>query len=435
MTASASSSRCSEAASRGSILNVTARFEGLDALRAAAMLLGIMVHAAVPYMPTRMPSLLWPVHDAHPVAFCDAVFWAIHVFRLPVYFVLSGYFAERLFQQRGAREFLKHRLQRLVKPFVVSLCTLNMLTFLIFAWGWYLTGRCTIEQIFNPFVFFTPDIQSNFFGPAHLWFLADLILMSLVFWAIRRESGVTVVSDGIPQAQAPGILMPVLFALPTAMILWGSVGVVVAFNNSFIPDPPRLLYFGIYFVCGVMFCRHSEWFLAATRFSGIHVAASLPLTMLSVAAIHRELDSPCTGNQLLTGLSVSLAAWFSIFGWFGVFVHYWRRSTTLLRYLSDSSYWIYLCHLPLVALAQILLHSVPLSAMFKFSAVTGFALFGGLLTYAMFVRHTVIGQTLHGPRAVAKRGHAADRAASRPSSPVFGRYPAAETPVSQSAVH
>lgn len=374
------------------------RFEGLDALRAAAMLLGVMLHAAVPYTPTRMPDLLWAVHDPVPSAMCDFVFWSIHVFRLPVYFVLSGFFAELLFQKRGRRQFLQHRTQRLLIPYLFSIATIGVVTFGLFATGWYLTGRCTLEQIFNPLVFFTPDIQRNFFGPAHLWFLADLILLTAAFWLLRGDSGAGLTSEQKSGRSIPSAMVPFVFAFPTAMVLWGNVSPVVAFNNSFIPDPARLLYFGIYFSSGVMFCRHRIWFLEAIRYPGLHLLLALPCIVLSVAALRLEIADSCTLHQLFVGLSVCSAAWLSIFGCFGVFVHRWKSSSPVIQYLADSSYWVYLCHLPLTVFAQILLHRMMLPTNLKFLFVSTFTLAAGLSTYGLFVRNSIVGQILNGSR-------------------------------------
>ena len=42
----------------------TEHYDALDALRAAAMLLGVVLHGAISYMTCRMPRLLWPVRSS-----------------------------------------------------------------------------------------------------------------------------------------------------------------------------------------------------------------------------------------------------------------------------------------------------------------------------------------------------------------------------------
>ena len=57
----------------------------LDALRATAMLLGIVLHAGLSFTP-----FPWAVQDERQSGFFWFLFAAIHGFRMPVFFVLNG---------------------------------------------------------------------------------------------------------------------------------------------------------------------------------------------------------------------------------------------------------------------------------------------------------------------------------------------------------
>src|SRR3569832_2431323 len=65
---------------------LTGRLAGLDALRGGAMLLGVLLHAAMAYMPTRIRHMLWPVMDEPTSVICDVVYWGALTFRLPLFF-------------------------------------------------------------------------------------------------------------------------------------------------------------------------------------------------------------------------------------------------------------------------------------------------------------------------------------------------------------
>jgi len=70
-----------------------------------------------------------------------------------------------------------------------------------------------------------------------------------------------------------------------------------------------------------------------------------------------------------------------------------------LRYVADSSYWIYLMHLPL-ALVLILLIAplgLPFPVAWLLVAALLFSILLGL--YELVVRHSVVGKVLNGPRA------------------------------------
>ncbi|HEY1172403.1 MAG TPA: acyltransferase family protein [Verrucomicrobiae bacterium] len=101
----------------------TTRRHDLDALRAVAMLLGIALHAALSFLPG-----IWVVEDnsSHPVF--GLLITAVHGFRMPLFFLISGYFTAMLWRKRGLRELLKQRWQRIGKPCLVGLITIVPLT-------------------------------------------------------------------------------------------------------------------------------------------------------------------------------------------------------------------------------------------------------------------------------------------------------------------
>ena len=83
----------------------------LDALRTMAMLLGIVLHAGLSFTP-----FPWPVQDERQSGFFWLLFAAIHGFRMPVFFVLSGFFTAMLWRGRGLKSLLSHRFRRVLLP-------------------------------------------------------------------------------------------------------------------------------------------------------------------------------------------------------------------------------------------------------------------------------------------------------------------------------
>ena len=99
--------------------NSPARRYDLDALRAAAMLLGIVLHAGLSFTP-----FPWPVRDTQQNDFFGLLFAVIHGFRMPVFFVLSGFFTAMLWRRRGLKSLLSQRLRRVFLPFLLGLVTI-----------------------------------------------------------------------------------------------------------------------------------------------------------------------------------------------------------------------------------------------------------------------------------------------------------------------
>ena len=89
---------------------VMTRFHELDALRAFAMLLGVVLHAV------NVPSLARMAGRGqgrfHPSLPYDDIVHAIHGFRMPVFFLLSGLFTAVLWRRYGVQtDSIKHRPQ------------------------------------------------------------------------------------------------------------------------------------------------------------------------------------------------------------------------------------------------------------------------------------------------------------------------------------
>ncbi|HKM54066.1 MAG TPA: acyltransferase family protein, partial [Isosphaeraceae bacterium] len=86
------------------------------------------------------------------------------------------------------------------------------------------------------------------------------------------------------------------------------------------------------------------------------------------------------------------------FGLLGLSLGVFHRPRRALSYLADSSYWVYLCHLPLVGLLQVDLLPVRAPGAIKFVVVFTVTMALCLSSYQVMVRHTFLGLWLHGPR-------------------------------------
>ena len=99
------------------------RRHDLDALRAFAMLLGILLHVGLSFTP-----FPWPVQDTRQSPLVGLGFAAIHGFRMPLFFLVSGFFTAMLWNKRGPRALLRHRAMRILLPCLLGLVTIVPLT-------------------------------------------------------------------------------------------------------------------------------------------------------------------------------------------------------------------------------------------------------------------------------------------------------------------
>src|SRR5262245_31682611 len=94
---------------RRTLMHPSNRLHALDAVRAVALLLGVVLHATQPYV----AGLPWMTPEA-PQDVLAAVFYTIHMFRMPLFFLIAGFFARMMLERRGAAGFVKDRARRIL---------------------------------------------------------------------------------------------------------------------------------------------------------------------------------------------------------------------------------------------------------------------------------------------------------------------------------
>ena len=82
------------------------------------MLLGIALHAGLSLTP-----FFWPVQDNRQNEWYGLFFEAQHGFRMPLFFVLSGYFIAMLWLNRGLQALLGNRLRRVFLTLLLGMVT------------------------------------------------------------------------------------------------------------------------------------------------------------------------------------------------------------------------------------------------------------------------------------------------------------------------
>jgi peptidoglycan/LPS O-acetylase OafA/YrhL len=165
-----------------------------------------------------------------------------------------------------------------------------------------------------------------------------------------------------------------------------------------VPHVVRLAYYGFFFLMGVELCRRPVALKSLVSRPGLKFACALPALVTVVLLAPRGARGELSGLAALPlSAAVAWSAWFILAAALGWGLR-WPHDPPAVRYLADASYWIYLIHLPLVGMGQVALHAQPWAPALKMLLVSAGATLGGLVSYQLAVRHTVIGRVLHGPR-------------------------------------
>lgn len=353
--------------------NGKARFHELDALRAFAMLLGIALHAFLFLIPQAWPfqdpwAATTPVEENAYLV----VFFLIHGFRMPVFFLLSGFFTALLWQRRGLRALAGNRLQRLGLPLLLGALTIVPLNAWLFSpddFAWF----------YWPFVWLSPEMGFN-----HLWFLWQLLLLIAVFAGLVRL-GATFTHPVAWWGLVPLTLLPQYFMSEESFGPDTSVWLV--------PDGRVLGFYALFFGFGAFLHQRR---IAVRRWWS---AALLPaLAVAYPAGIAFLFFVESEQAQAWAAVCQAAYAWCMCFGLLGLFRWIASGERRWVRYVSDASYWLYLWHLPLILVLQRWMVAWPFNVHGKFALMCAVTTGVLLLLYQAGVRYTWVGAMLNGPR-------------------------------------
>lgn len=377
-------------------MQVGDRIHYMDNLRALAMLAGVVFHAAFAYSPLMHP--LWPAADAGNARIVDLLAWFLHMFRMPLFFAIAGYFAALLVARRGMAGLFRNRGARVLLPLLLFAPPI------LFGMGWLTEWAARAVVHPSPALAWLRGYIDqhgalpSMPGWAHLWFLFYLLLFTLLVWvASTLELG----RIGGRIAALPPVAL--VLGLPLTMTpALAMVGVPWPAPEFYLPSLWALLFFGVYFAFGyLLFQRgdlldrlhpHSAWLLIGG------IAAYALLSWLTRGFVPSQ---PSTALRALHALLEACAGlWMTL--WCLLAARRWLDTrNAAMRWLADGSYWVYLVHLPILLAIQYPLLDVHLhwSAKFVISVAGTFLL--AFASYQMLVRHTLVGRLLDGkwPRA------------------------------------
>jgi glucans biosynthesis protein C len=442
------------------------RIHYFDHLRSLAMLLGIYVHACFPYGAGFLNA--WFFQDQSTSVSITMGFLFLHLFRMPLFFLIAGFFANYLIHKRGVKGFIKNRLVRIGLPFIIFLPLL-----LIGSGVTVITSVLVVpKENLNPairqaVVSFKENFAANKSGKAnttteskghstaaapkepdstakpqtpstaaplkkpnastksnntqssqedpvvtqHLWFLYYLLFFCFTAALLQNlhhrfitKLFAIFFGSSIYIWLAPLLLVPALH----------TVGVPASTPGHIIPRLWPFGYYGVFFLLGWHFLYHQDYMdrirkhlwpfilaglFAAFLFLYLQPGAepfrnSLPGWM-SFNTTSVSFLSKKTINVLLEAFSAVYLVMASLL----LGKRFLNFNSRIIRFISDSSYWVYLMHYPLITIIQAFLVRLPVPIFIKFIASSAMVVGIGLVTYRYMVRYTFIGTMLNGKRS------------------------------------
>ena len=358
------------------------RFHNLDFLRAFAMMMGLVIHAPILFT---MPDVARDFQIENIPAL-ESWGWLVMGFisnwRMPLFFLLSGFFAVLVIEKKGNAYFIKDRIIRIG------------ITCLLFS---------AFYDILDGSVDFTT---------AHLWFLYELLIFVLFFSLLYK---LQVFKNLVYQTCSPKIF--------SVICLWliATVPLAHILNNSFNPyalmpsetffslKPGNLVYYFSYFLLGVLLYSNQQIFSKLSENKTITI-----LGILSVLAYFAQVyagsllfseveDIRYTRylkfdpililfSAFVRGINTILWCLFFI----GLASKFIQSGSATLRWFVELSYPIYIVHVIPLPIISAGLYEAGLSQISNFllTIVIGFIVC--IFLYYIFIKFTPVNWLLNG---------------------------------------
>ena len=415
----------------------TQRYHDLDFVRATAMLLGLLLHVCIFFMPSH--KYFWGTGEYFGDVLDLQFLNFIHLFRMQLFFFMAGFFAELVIDRKGLRHLVNDRLKRIVLPFIIGLVLLMPVHILLVGKGGYyattMDGLTLMEKL-RSILFFgllDPDVSLQD-GLMHLWFIFYLIIFYVVHLSLRPLIRFTVVQKlcnwnpliDFAVSHRWGFLLLGVLTFPLQYLLKSAFLPPTGFN---VPIVDLALYF-VFYLFGVAFYRQRYLLAKLGDNAWYYLAFSVPFFILIDEPTERldqsasvvssittwtfidlgssSFASPAVWyegifhigyHKVLIVLSRSMLCWSMCFAFIGLTHRYLSQPRKSIRYLADSAYWVYWVHLPITFKLSYMAQSVEgLNALTKSYIVL---VFSSLLIFASYhwgVRYTWLGDYFMGCR-------------------------------------
>lgn len=320
------------------------RYYDFDAMRSVLMTLGIVLHSANVFSPNE-----WAIQNTDTSQLYQYIVDFIHLFRMPAFFIVSGFFVHFTYARQGYPIFMSQRIPRIIIPLVVTAVTLNSLQYMVLHSG-------------------TALLSSQYWVAgkwvSHLWFLNALIYYFLGAYLVMRLLGeyLPLVTRLINTTARYSYGMYII-VLPIFSMFFLKVAYLVPESNSVYDlSLGETFKYAIYFLFGIAMGASKT---IQQQFRSLGTISILSLISLTAYFASGRIENTSIQNILMAYAEHSVI-WLACSITFYLFHKYLNIKTRFFGYMANASYSIYLFHHIFVILIGMALIPLAIPTFIKF---------------------------------------------------------------------
>lgn len=351
----------------------TERLHYMDAMRSILMILGIVLHSANVFSEKE-----WAIQNIETSSIFFNLSEFIHLFRMPAFFIVSGFFCHMTLKKNNALQFSKVRIPRILVPLIVTALTLNILqNYLLLSYT---------EETLN---FHSENYWLHGKWDSHLWFLNSLLYyfsLSALAYALIPKLLATIkniTNRVVNYSQGSYLLLIPLLSLVLIKI---SYSIPTVDNSGYDFSISESIKFSGFFIFGILLGTNRD---LLRNFVKPNLKIIL-LSVIIVIIVSYYLNNLGQASKFAKAYTDQLTIWLACTACFYIFFKFFNSNSKFFQDLASASYTIYLFHHILVIAFGLIIIQLNLGIWFKFVLLVSLVFIATHFIHRYFISKSVM---------------------------------------------
>lgn len=365
----------------------------IDWLRIGLIISVFFFHVGMIFRPEN-----WHVNSAVTFSFLEPIMWWLHIWRMPLLFLVSGVGTYYAIGHRTSWQYLKERFKRLYIPFTFGFFTLVPLMVYVERIDKYTSFLDFIPHMFDGGAYPVGNISWH-----HLWFILYLFLISLLITPFLRytKSGhynmvrgklITIAS----KKMGLNWLLPILIISQIILRQYFPNSTHALYN-----DWAYFTYYILFFLSGFILFTSDKVITALSNNRRLYLYQTILFTVLYFVNIYMVEKSDMRDFLYLI-ISITLA-WSCGLAAIGYVRFYFNKDHTYRKVLNDAIYPFYLLHQPALIFVGYFVLQWEISYVSQAILIILFSLLSIAITYWFGIRHINVLRIAFGMKTKTKK--------------------------------
>ena len=366
----------------------------IDWLRIGLIISVFFFHVGMIFRPEQ-----WHVNSAESFEFLDPIMWWLHLWRMPLLFLVSGVGTYYAIGHRTSWQYLKERFTRLYIPFTFGFFTLVPLMVYVERIPKYASFLEYIPHMFDGGPYPVGNISWH-----HLWFILYLFIISLLitpFLNYTKSGHYNMVRGKLivlmTKRMSLNWLFPVIIISQLILRQYFPKSTHALYN-----DWAFFTYYLIFFISGFMLFTSPKVINALSRDRRLYLYQTVIFTIIlfSLPTIFGQSSMAQDYSRGITEIIISLSCGLTAIGYFK---RYFNKDHKYRKVMNEAIYPFYLLHQPALIFVGYVVLKWDISYGLQAVLITLFSLVSIIITYWFIIRKLNVLRIAFGMKKKARK--------------------------------